>query len=72
MGSMTLRSIILPVVFILILLTAGCGTTSASRTGNGTVMGDPAIDSMSGNAAMDAHIGRATRQGGFLYNQHRR
>ncbi len=67
-----MRSIALSVVLLLTLSFTGCGTTSASRTGNGTVMGGPAIDSMSGNPVMDAHIGMATSPGGFLYNHHRR
>ena len=76
MRSMTLKSIALPVVFILILSTAGCGTTTASRSGSGMVMGaagGAAIGAMAGNPAMGAAIGAASGLvGGYLFDQHKK
>ncbi len=70
MRSMTLRSIILPVVFVLIFSTTGCGTTSASHTGSGKA--GPAIESMSGDMDINAVMDIVTDSDGFLYDHHRR
>ena len=76
MRSMTLRSIALPVAFVLMLSIAGCGSTTASRSGSGMAMGaagGAAIGAMAGNPAMGAAIGAASGLvGGFLYDQHKK
>ncbi len=76
MRSMTLKSIALPVLLVLVLSTAECGSTTASRSGSGMVMGaagGAAIGAMAGNPAMGAAIGAASGLvGGYLYDQHKK
>ncbi len=76
MRSISLRSFALPVLFVLILSTAGCGSTTASRSGSGMAMGaagGAAIGAMTGNPAMGAAIGAASGLvGGFLFDQHKK
>lgn len=59
-----------------LLLTAGCGSTTTSRTGSGAAFGavsGAAIGSLSGKAGQGALIGAgAGALGGFLYDQHRK
>ncbi len=58
------------------LVLSGCGETTASRAGSGTLMGaagGAALGAIGGNAALGAAAGAAAGLiGGYLYDQHKK
>jgi len=69
-----MRSIAIPVVLVLILSLAGCGTSGHRKVDNYPYH-DPsgsAIESMSSNPHMNASMYYERSHSGFLYHNHRR
>lgn len=70
------KGVSISLLFIAMLVLAGCGETTTSRAGSGAMMGaatGAAFGSLSGNAGRGAAIGAgAGLLGGYLFDQHRR
>jgi OmpA family protein len=71
-----MRSMVITLAAVTALALGGCGNTTASRSGSGTLMGaagGAALGAIGGNAALGAAAGAgAGLIGGYLYDQHKK
>jgi len=71
-----MKKLAFPLVLIVAVGLAGCGTTTGQRSGSGALMGAAGgalVGSLSANAGRGALIGAGVGAlGGYLYDQHQK